>query len=281
MIRAALALYEATAERGYLDQALAWQGALDRHYANPDNGGYFLTADDAEGLVVRPGATSDDATPNPNGIAAQNLVRLAAFTGDHAWREKADRLIEGVLGAAGEHLIGHASVLNALDLRLRATEIVVTGSGERAGALTEAALRLPLSTRIVLRAPNADALPRLASRTRQDRGGAGGRGVRVRRRAMLPAGDGTAIASPNSRRRWAQLHSDSKLKMLCGLRAMANTRTMEETIMRIAYGALLAVATLTPALAEDVQVELNALENSREPLPHDLRDREQGQGCRR
>ena len=119
MTRAALALYEATAERGYLDQALAWQRALDRHYANPDNGGYFLTADDAEGLVVRPGATSDDATPNPNGIAAQNLVRLAAFTGDHAWREKADRLIEGVLGAAGEHLIGHASVLNALDLRLR------------------------------------------------------------------------------------------------------------------------------------------------------------------
>jgi hypothetical protein len=103
MIRAALALHEATAERGYLDQALAWQGALDRHYANPDTGGYFLTADDAEGLVVRPGATSDDATPNPNGIAAQNLIRLAAFTGDHAWREQADRLIEGVLGAAGWH----------------------------------------------------------------------------------------------------------------------------------------------------------------------------------
>ena len=86
---------------------------------------------------MRPAATSDDATPNPNGIAAQNLVRLAAFTGDDAWREKADRLIEGVLGAAGEHLIGHASLLNALDLRLRATEIVVTGSGARAGALTD------------------------------------------------------------------------------------------------------------------------------------------------
>ena len=55
MIRAALALHEATGERPYLDQALAWQRALDRHYANPDNGGYFLTADDAEGLVVRPG----------------------------------------------------------------------------------------------------------------------------------------------------------------------------------------------------------------------------------
>jgi hypothetical protein len=159
MIRAALALHEATGERAYIEEALAWQAALDRHYANPDNAGYFLTADDAEGLVVRPSATSDDATPNSNGIAAQNLIRLAAFTGDHAWREKADRLIEGVLAAAGEHLIGHASVLNALDLRLRATEIVVTGSGTHADALSQAALRLPLTTRIVLRAPSAEALP--------------------------------------------------------------------------------------------------------------------------
>jgi hypothetical protein len=159
MVRAALALHEATGERPYLDQALAWQGALDRHYANPDHGGCFLTAADAEGLVVRPGATNDDATPNPNGLAAQNLVRFAALTGDEAWRQKADRLIEGVLNAAGEHLIGHASVLNALDLRLRAAEIVITGSGEHADALTAAALKLPLLNRIVLRAPNADALP--------------------------------------------------------------------------------------------------------------------------
>src|SRR5206468_2786917 len=59
MIKAALALYEATGERPYLDQALTWQRALDRHYANSDNGGYYLTADDAEGLVVRPAATYD------------------------------------------------------------------------------------------------------------------------------------------------------------------------------------------------------------------------------
>ncbi len=34
MIRAALALYDATGEQNYLDQALAWQHALDRDYAN-------------------------------------------------------------------------------------------------------------------------------------------------------------------------------------------------------------------------------------------------------
>ena len=65
MIKAALALHEATGERSYLDQALAWQHALDRHYANPDNGGYFLTADDAEGLVVRPGRDQRRRDPEP------------------------------------------------------------------------------------------------------------------------------------------------------------------------------------------------------------------------
>ena len=157
MIRAALALYEAIGQRDYLDRALAWQRAFDQHYSNPGNGGYFLTAGDAEGLVVRPGATSDDATPNPNGIAAQNLIRLAALTGDHVWREQADKLIAGVLAAAQDNLFAHASLLNAVDLRLTAAEIVVTGADYQRFA--DAALKLPHLNRIVLRAPSADALP--------------------------------------------------------------------------------------------------------------------------
>src|SRR6266498_3540787 len=150
MIRAALALHEATGEHAYLERALAWQATLDRHYASPDNGGYFLTADDAEGLVVRPSATTDDATPNPNALAAQNLIRLAVFTGQHAWREKADRLFEGTAASAAENLFAHLALFNALDLRLRAAEIVVTGEDERATDLLAAARKLPFLDRVVL-----------------------------------------------------------------------------------------------------------------------------------
>jgi len=157
MIRAALALYEATGQGSYLERALAWQRAFDASYANPGNGGYFLTASDAEGLVVRPASTSDDATPNPNSIAAQNLVRLAALTGDAAWREQVDRLFDGVLAVAGDNLFQHAALLNALDLRLHVAEIVVTGpEHERFAA---AALKLPFVSRVMLRAPSAGALP--------------------------------------------------------------------------------------------------------------------------
>jgi uncharacterized protein YyaL (SSP411 family) len=155
MIRAALALNEATSEHAYLERALAWQGTLDRHYANPDTGGYFLTADDAEGLVVRPSATTDDATPNPNALAAQNLIRLAVLTGQHAWRDQADRLFDGVVASADENLFAHLALLNALDLRLRTAEVVVTGEGARADELLAAARRLPFLDRVVLRASHA------------------------------------------------------------------------------------------------------------------------------
>ncbi len=157
MIRAALALHEATGERAYLDWAAASQAAFDRHYANSETGGYYLTADDAEGLVVRPAATSDDAVPNANALATQNLIRLAVLTGNDSWRERADRLFDGMLPLAAANVFGHVALLNALDLRLRAAQIVVTGREIKRFAA--AALKIPFLDRIVLRAASREALP--------------------------------------------------------------------------------------------------------------------------
>jgi uncharacterized protein YyaL (SSP411 family) len=157
MIRAALALHEATGDRAFPERALAWQRAFDARYADPDTGGYYLSADDASDLLLRPHSTLDDATPNPNAVAAQNLLRLAVLAGDDAWREQADRLIEGILSTAERNLFGHVALLNALDLRLRGAEIVLTGP--QADRFAQAALKLPFLDRIVLRAASAAELP--------------------------------------------------------------------------------------------------------------------------
>jgi hypothetical protein len=159
MIRAALALYEATSTTSFLEHALQWQRVLDRDYMNAESGTYYLTAADAEGLVIRPAATSDEATPNHNAVAAQNLIRLAALSGDDAWRDKADRLIAGVAPLIAENLYMHLAMLNAIDLRLHGAEIVVTGQGAGADALLTAARRLPPLDRIVFHAASAEALP--------------------------------------------------------------------------------------------------------------------------
>jgi hypothetical protein len=159
MIRAALALYEATGAQAYLDRAIIWQRALDRDYINTDTGAYYLTAADAEGLVIRPASTADEATPNHNAVAAQNLVRLAVLAGDDRWRDKADRLIAAIAPLAAENLYMHMALLNAVDLRLRAAQIVVTGAGPQAQALLAAARRRSPLDRIVLHAASAEALP--------------------------------------------------------------------------------------------------------------------------
>ncbi len=157
MIRAALALHRATGEALYLDRAVAWEQLLDRHHANPETRGYFLTADDGGELILRPQSTRDDAIPNPHAWMAQNLSRLAALTGQYSYLEKVDRLFERVLPLAANNLFGHAALLAALDTRLRLTEIVVIGS--RAEEFAAAALRETFLTATLLRAPDANALP--------------------------------------------------------------------------------------------------------------------------
>jgi uncharacterized protein len=192
MTRAALALLEATGERTYRDRAIAWQRALERHYDNAATGGYFLTADDAEGLVIRPQSSQDDAIPNANALIAQNLVRLALHSGDDQWRERADRLLEGLLPLASENLFSHIGLLNALDLRLRAAEIVVIGGDDR---LYASALKLPYLERIVQRARTVDDLtPTHPARAAFAHASQGAALVCVGEKCSLPVTDADKIA---------------------------------------------------------------------------------------
>jgi uncharacterized protein YyaL (SSP411 family) len=157
MIRAALALHRATGERAFLDHAVTWEALVETHHASPETGGYFLTADDADELILRPNATRDDAIPNPHAWMAQNLVRLTALTGFSSYRQRADKLFGGVLPLASANLFGHAALLAALDTRLRLTEIVVTGS--RAEEFAKAALSDSFLTSALLRASAESTLP--------------------------------------------------------------------------------------------------------------------------
>jgi uncharacterized protein YyaL (SSP411 family) len=63
MARAGVALFEVTGDARYLDEARALIGVLDRHFADPEAGGYFTTADDAADLIVRGKHCHDNASP--------------------------------------------------------------------------------------------------------------------------------------------------------------------------------------------------------------------------
>jgi len=67
-------------------------------------------------------------------------------------------LFDAILPHGADNLFGHLSLLNALDMRLTASEIVVVGQGAEANALLDAARRLPHANRIVLHAGDRDVL---------------------------------------------------------------------------------------------------------------------------
>jgi uncharacterized protein len=157
MMRAAVALHEATGESAYLDHARAWHDILSRYYRVPETGLLAMTAANGEDLLVRPQPTHDEAVPNANGVFAEALVRLAMSTGSEEDYRLADSTLVAVTTTAAGAPIGHMSVLNALDLRLRGLTVVVVNDVK--GSLKRAGLRLPYLERVVSSLSDAETLP--------------------------------------------------------------------------------------------------------------------------
>jgi len=125
MARAALTLYAATLDDRWLTNAEALMAALRTHHWDAATPGYFITADDAEVLIVRPKAAADEATPSATAIAAQNLVRLWRLTGNDTYRADVDAILGAAGPAIAANLFATTGLLNALDLRLNAIDVVL------------------------------------------------------------------------------------------------------------------------------------------------------------
>jgi uncharacterized protein YyaL (SSP411 family) len=141
MMRAALALYEATGDHAYLEHAKRWRDVLLREYLVPETGLLAMTSSRTpEPLIIRPQPLQDEAVPNANGVFAEALVRLAALTHDEKDRHDAEALIEHLSGPARGAPLAHCSILSAIDQHLRATSIVV---GADAAKLLQTARGMP------------------------------------------------------------------------------------------------------------------------------------------
>ncbi len=143
MIKAALDLHTATFDPAYLADAEAWPATLDRHHREAGGALYFLPADDADDLIVRPRSDRDDATPSASGTMAANLIRLWRLTGRDTYRADADAILEDAAALVATNLFASASYLNALDLRLGAVDVaIVAPTADDAGALLDAVRRV-------------------------------------------------------------------------------------------------------------------------------------------
>ncbi|MEM8950341.1 MAG: thioredoxin domain-containing protein [Pseudomonadota bacterium] len=143
MADAALALFQHTQKRRFLDHAIAWVERLDAHHWDGDAGGYFQTSDDVDDVLVRPKTAIDGPSPSGNGQMVGVLARLADLTGDARHRKRADALIRTFAGDVRKNPLGHTALLCGLAMLDRPIQIVInSGSGTpNGGELFQAALK--------------------------------------------------------------------------------------------------------------------------------------------
>ena len=92
-IKGLLELYEATFDVRWLERAIELQNEQDRELYDDKAGGYFMNRE-APDILVCTKTDYDGAEPSGNSIAVLNLFRLAQFTGESQYREKAEQTLK-------------------------------------------------------------------------------------------------------------------------------------------------------------------------------------------
>ena len=163
-----LALLGATGDAVWLDRArVLLDRALD-HFA-ADGGGFFDTADDAEALIVRPRDDADNAYPSGTSALAHALIGFAAITGEHRYRDAAERALAASARLATEAPRFAGWILAAAEaLQAGPLEVAVVGPREERGTMHRAALSLTSPGAVVVAGDVGLDVPLFADRTTID-----------------------------------------------------------------------------------------------------------------
>jgi len=156
-----LNVYESSFDIRYLEAAIDLQRAALQHFADL-NGGFFLTADDAEQLLTRPKESYDGAIPSGNSAELLDLIRIGRITGDPAYELAADKLLRAFSGDVAGAPSAHSALLAGLDFALGPSfEIVLAGRRDAPDlkTLRGALGRQFLPSKVVLFRPGGETEP--------------------------------------------------------------------------------------------------------------------------
>jgi uncharacterized protein YyaL (SSP411 family) len=145
-----LATYEATGNVRWFTEARRLVDTLVERFWDPEAESFFDTAHDHEALIGRPRELTDNATPSGMSLAAECLLRLAAFTGEPSYHERAARVLLPLGGAMVEQPTAFGHLLCALDDLIGPLhEVAIVGGADDA------------TTRALLAVVNGHFLPRV------------------------------------------------------------------------------------------------------------------------
>jgi uncharacterized protein YyaL (SSP411 family) len=169
-----LALYQVSFAPRWFAEARALADIILTHFADP-NGGFYDTSHDHEQLITRPKSLQDNAIPSGNAMAADVLLRMAAYTGDDDYRRPAEEMLAAMVPMMQQYPGGFSHWLSVLAFHTAPPhEIAVIGdpTTEETNAMLNVALGAYRPHQVVaLAAPDdevaASTVPLLADRPGQ------------------------------------------------------------------------------------------------------------------
>jgi uncharacterized protein YyaL (SSP411 family) len=129
MANAAVALYEATADHAYADEAVAFLGQLDRWYLDEDRVGHYLTASDAGDVPIRVRGDVDEAVPSATSQIIEAFARVGTATNRIDLIDRAWAIARAATGRVRQQAYGQAGIVNACTIVENAGKLVVVAAG--------------------------------------------------------------------------------------------------------------------------------------------------------
>jgi len=114
-------LYQADFDNRWYAEAYTLTEEMMEQFGDPA-GGFYDTTSEADLVLRRPQELQDNATPSGNALAAEALLKMAAFTENEAWRQRAEKALGLVAEEAGYYPTAFGRWLAAADFNLNPTE---------------------------------------------------------------------------------------------------------------------------------------------------------------
>jgi uncharacterized protein YyaL (SSP411 family) len=160
---ACLDAYETTSDLSYFKFARRIADAMIERFGDPVGGGFFDTPrgnDELGVLSSRRKPFQDSPTPAGNAMAAIALIRLHAYTNEHAYRDKGEQTLEVFAGVAERYGIFAGTYgIAAVHFSQPHTQVVVVGEDHAAAALETAALKPFAFNKAVIKLTRNEAAP--------------------------------------------------------------------------------------------------------------------------
>lgn len=127
LILGLIELYQTDFDIRWYAEACKLTEEMINQFNNP-TGGFFDTTSEADTALRRPQELQDNATPSGNALAAEALLKMAAFSENDDWHQRAEKALGLVADTSSDYPLAFSRWLGAADFNInQKTQIAIIG----------------------------------------------------------------------------------------------------------------------------------------------------------